>query len=116
MPGRRKPSMIDELGPVCFTVDVEWAHPAVLQDVRELFDGYGVRATFFCTHAGIDVAPHDRGIHPNYRRGGTTLKALTAEIGATAAAGIGATDLYRHVLRTTLEFAPEAKGARFWPA
>jgi hypothetical protein len=97
---------------ICFTVDVEWAHPAVLQDVCDLFDGYGRRGTFFCTHAGIDVGPHERGLHPNYRRSGTTLQELTGKIGARAAASIDESELYRHVLRTTLSFAPEAKGAR----
>jgi peptidoglycan/xylan/chitin deacetylase (PgdA/CDA1 family) len=99
-------------GTICFTVDVEWAHPAVLQDLRDLFDEYGVRATFFCTHSGIDVAPHERGLHPNYRRNGSTLKELAATIGDPAAAGIDESDLYRHVLHATLNFAPEAKGAR----
>jgi hypothetical protein len=47
--------MAGDPGTICFTVDVEWAHPAVLQDVRVLFDMHGVRATFFCTHAGVDV-------------------------------------------------------------
>jgi len=97
---------------ICFTVDVEWAHPAILQDIRNLFDQYEVRATFFCTHGGIDVAPHERGLHPNYRRNGSTLKQLNAAIGAAAAASIDEGDLYRHVLRTTRNFAPEAKGAR----
>ena len=104
--------MRDDPGPVCFTVDVEWAHPAVLQDICELFDEHGVRATFFCTHRGIDVAPHERGLHPNYRHSGSTLRELTAKIGERAAATIGESDLYRYVLRTTLDFAPEAKGAR----
>ena len=97
---------------ICLTVDVEWAHPAVLKDIRDLLDKYGVRATFFCTHAGIDVGSHERGLHPNYRRNGTTLKQLTADIGAAAATSIDESDLYRHVLHTTLNFAPEAKGVR----
>ena len=97
---------------ICLTVDVEWAHPAVLKDVRDLLDDCGVRATFFCTHAGIDVGSHERGLHPNYRRNGTTLKQLTADIGAGAATSIDESDLYRHVLLTTLNFAPEAKGVR----
>jgi peptidoglycan/xylan/chitin deacetylase (PgdA/CDA1 family) len=97
---------------ICFTVDVEWADPVILEDTRALFDEYGARATFFCTHSGIDVAPHERGLHPNYRRGGSTLKELSAEIGKQAAASIDESDLYRHVLRTTLNFAPEAKGSR----
>jgi len=104
--------MRDEPGTICFTVDVEWAHPAVLRDILDLFDQYGARATFFCTHGGVDVAPHERGLHPNYRRNGATLKELTAEIGEAAAASIDESDLYRHVLRKTLSFAPEAKGAR----
>jgi len=104
--------MGDDPGTVCFTVDVEWAHPGVLQDIRDLFDEHGVRATFFCTHGGIDLGPHERGLHPNYRRSGTTLKELAAKIGKHAAANMDESDLYRHVLRTTLSFAPEAKGAR----
>jgi peptidoglycan/xylan/chitin deacetylase (PgdA/CDA1 family) len=104
--------MVSDPAKICFTVDVEWAHPAVLQDLRDLLDGYGVRATFFCTHAGIDVAPHERGLHPNYRRNGTTLRDLAGDLGPSTAAIIDETDLYRHVLRTTLNFAPEAKGAR----
>ena len=98
--------MSDDAGTVCFTVDVEWAHPAVLQDIRQLFDEHGVRGTFFCTHDGVDVAPHERGLHPNYRRNGSTLQELVANIGKRAEASIGEIDLYRHVLRTTLDFAP----------
>jgi hypothetical protein len=104
--------MGDDSATVCFTVDVEWAHSAVLQDIRDLFDKHGVRATFFCTHGGIDVGRHERGLHPNYRRNGSTLKELTGKMGGRAAASIDESDLYRHVLRTTLDFAPEAKGAR----
>ena len=104
--------MADDSTTVCFTVDVEWAHPAVLQDIRDLFDEHGVRATFFCTHGGIAVGAHERALHPNYRHNGSTLRELTAKIGARAAASIDESDLYRHVLRTTLNFAPEAKGAR----
>jgi peptidoglycan/xylan/chitin deacetylase (PgdA/CDA1 family) len=105
-------AMAADLETICFTVDVEWAHPAVLNEMIALFDGYGVRATFFCTHAGVDVGAHERGLHPNYRRNGTTLKELAAGIGAARAAFMDESDLYRHVLSTTLQFAPEAKGAR----
>jgi peptidoglycan/xylan/chitin deacetylase (PgdA/CDA1 family) len=104
--------MGDDTETICFTVDVEWADPLVLEDVRVLLDEHGVRATFFCTHSEIDVAPHERGLHPNYRRNGSTLKELTANIGEQAVASIEESDLYRHVLRTTLNFAPEAKGVR----
>jgi peptidoglycan/xylan/chitin deacetylase (PgdA/CDA1 family) len=97
---------------ICFTVDIEWADTVILEDIRALFDEHGVRATFFCTHGGIDVGAHERGLHPNYRHNGSTLRELTAKIGARAAASIDESDLYRHVLRTSLNFAPEAKGAR----
>jgi peptidoglycan/xylan/chitin deacetylase (PgdA/CDA1 family) len=103
---------MDDPRTICFTVDVEWAHPAVLVDIRDLLDKYAVRATFFCTHEGIDVGSHERGLHPNYRRNGATCKQLAGDIGAAAAASIDECDLYRHVLRTTMNFAPEAKGAR----
>jgi peptidoglycan/xylan/chitin deacetylase (PgdA/CDA1 family) len=104
--------MRDDPGTVCFTVDVEWALPAVLQNIRDLFDEHGVCATFFCTHGGIDVSPHERGLHPNYRRNGSTLQELNAKIGEPAAVRFNESDLYRHVLHATLNFAPEAKGAR----
>jgi peptidoglycan/xylan/chitin deacetylase (PgdA/CDA1 family) len=104
--------MMNDPRTICFTFDVEWAHPAVLTDIRDLFDKYAVRATFFCTHEGIDVGSHERGLHPNYRRNGATRKQLAGDIGAAAAASIDECDLYRYVLRTTLNFAPEAKGAR----
>ena len=108
----RIPAVPVDPGTICLTVDVEWAHPAVLEDVVDLFDMHGVRATFFCTHAGIDVGSHERGLHPNYRRNGTTLKELGAGMGPAAMAGIHEEELYRQVLRTTRIFAPEAKGVR----
>jgi hypothetical protein len=55
---------------------------------------------------------YERGLHPNYRRNGTTLQELGAGIGPAAMAEIDEGDLYRHALRSTLDFAPEAKGAR----
>lgn len=96
---------------ICLTVDVEWAHPEVLADVRRLFDERGLSATFFCTHAGIDVGTHERGLHPNYRRNGDQLKLLRDEVGP-AVASLDESQVYRHVLRLTRGFAPEAKGAR----
>ncbi|MBV9202732.1 MAG: hypothetical protein JO320_06305 [Alphaproteobacteria bacterium] len=84
----------------------------MLQDVVDLFEAHGVRATFFCTHAGVDVGSHERGLHPNYRRNGTTLRGLASSLGPAAMAGIEEEELYRHVLRTTQTFAPEAKGVR----
>ncbi len=96
---------------ICLTVDVEWAHDAVLADVRRLFDERGLPATFFCTHSAIDVGTHERGLHPNYRRNGDQLKRLHAERGE-AAATLDEAQIYRHVLAMTKAFAPEAKGVR----
>jgi hypothetical protein len=49
--------MAGDPGTICFTVDVEWAHPAVLQDVRDLFDMHGVRTT---SSAPIPASMSDR--------------------------------------------------------
>ena len=94
---------------ICLTCDVDWAAPAVLDDVRRLLDERGLRGTFFCTHAGIDVGAHERGLHPNFRRDGDTLKSM-----AGAAGGGRGEDaaIFRHVIATTRNFAPEAKGVR----
>jgi hypothetical protein len=102
-----------ELNPrtICFTVDVEWAADVVLDDVRSLFDGLGIRATFFCTHPGIRVGAHERGLHPNYRRNGDQVQQLrTQSRPGPELLDEGA--IYRHVLEATRAFAPEAKGAR----
>jgi hypothetical protein len=90
-------------------VDVEWAVAEVLADLRGLFDHYGVRATFFVTHAGVDLPGHERGLHPNFRRNGDTYRALR-DAGADKL--LGDDEIHAHVMRTTLAFAPEAKGLR----
>ena len=56
---------------VCFTVDVEWAVQTVVDDIRTLFDGCDVKATFFVTHADVAVPGHERGLHPNFQRSRT---------------------------------------------
>jgi hypothetical protein len=96
---------------VCLTVDVEWAAAPVLADLQRLFDEHGLRATFFCTHPGIDVGPHERGLHPNYRRNGDTLKLLRSKR-RDASEPLDEPEIYNHVLRSSLRFAPEAKGVR----
>jgi hypothetical protein len=103
----------DELDPrtICLSVDIDWAADAVLADVCRLFDERGLRATFFCTHAGIDVGEHERGLHPNYRGNGDQLKQMRAQLGEKAAT-VDETTIYRHVIGTTKTFAPEAKGMR----
>jgi hypothetical protein len=91
---------------VCFTVDVEWAAQAVVDDIRSLFDGYGVKATFFVTHADVAVPGHERGLHPNFRRNGDTYRSLVDAAHMTDEA------LNWHVVTATRAFAPEAKGVR----
>ena len=97
---------------ICLSVDVEWAHPTVLADLVRLFDERSLRATFFCTHAGIDVGVHERGLHPNFRRHGDTLAALDKHDAGAATGRLGEAEIYRHVLSITKSFAPEAIGSR----
>ncbi len=53
---------------VAVTIDVEWAHPEVLDDILRLIAERNLRATCFCTHAGIVMPRHERALHPNFRR------------------------------------------------
>lgn len=98
----------DSLAPntVCFTVDVEWAHSEIVDDLRILFDQHGVAATFFVTHAGVEVPGHERGIHPNFRRNGDTYRALPDAYNRSD------DEVHHHIVSRTLSFAPEAKGVR----
>lgn len=102
----------DDLTPspseVVVTIDVEWAHPEVLADVVGLLDERGVRATFFCTHEGIVVDGHERGLHPNFRRRGNSL------VPDDTPDAILTTDgpFLRHVVGATRAFCPEAVGVR----
>lgn len=96
---------------ICLTVDEEWANPEVLADLRRLFDERGLRATFFCTQAGVSVPGHERGLHPNFRRNGDTVRKFRA---ASAAPPEAWTDrqVYEHVVAITRGFCPEAVGLR----
>jgi peptidoglycan/xylan/chitin deacetylase (PgdA/CDA1 family) len=94
---------------ICFTVDVEWAAEQVLADLLALFDQYGIRATFFVTHAGVETPGHERGLHPNFRRNGDTYRALRERRGEMA---LSDDEVHRQILQTTLAFATEAKGVR----
>jgi len=109
-PGDDWPSGLDPRT-ICLTVDVEWAAPVVLDDLRGLFDQHGVKATFFVTHAGVKVPGHERGLHPNFRRNGDTYRALLARHGGSVER-LGEADIFQHVVATTKSFAPEAKGVR----
>ena len=96
---------------VCLTVDVEWAHADVLAHTVRLLDQHGLRATFFCTHAGIRVPGHERALHPNFRRNGDTVRGLR-ERAPKDFADLTDRDLYAAVVRHTQAWAPEAKGVR----
>ena len=89
---------------ICVSVDVEWAHEEVLADVLRLLDEHRVRATFFCTHAPIDVGEHERGLHPNFRRDGDTARGLRECLTDR--------EVYRGVVRATRDFCPDAVGVR----
>ncbi|MEK6715189.1 MAG: hypothetical protein AABY43_04015 [Candidatus Omnitrophota bacterium] len=96
---------------ICLTIDVEWASPEVLQDIITLLDERELRATFFCTHADIDVDGHEQAIHPNFRRNGDTMRKLSQEMGDTLN---HYTDkmVYEYVVRHTKTFCPAAVGVR----
>lgn len=92
---------------VALSIDVEWAHPEVLADAVRLLEERAIRATFFCTHADIDVPGHERALHPNFRRSGNS-----ALIGVRADLLADDRALYRHVMQQTKAFCPEAVGVR----
>lgn len=96
---------------MCLTVDVEWAHPIVLADLVGLFDAAGVAATFFVTHAGVELPGHERALHPNFRRNGDSYRALRQSRPAGSAEPSDE-DIHSFILERTRSFAPEAKGLR----
>jgi hypothetical protein len=96
---------------VCLTVDIDWACPEVLADLVGLLDERGLSATFFCTHAGIEVPGHERAIHPNFRHQGDTMRRLRREVTGDLEA-LGESAIYEYVVRTTKTFCPEARGVR----
>lgn len=96
---------------ICLTIDVEWAAPEVLADLVNLVNERKVRATFFCTHGGIEVPGHERALHPNFRRHGDTLRQLRQRVGPVLDSWTD-TEIYRYVIRTTQTFCPEAVGVR----
>jgi hypothetical protein len=99
--------MDEQFDLICLTVDVEWAHDDVLADLVGLINARGLKATFFCTHAGVQVPGHERALHPNFLRSGETIRRL----GATDAT-MTDVDIYRYVVERTHGFCPEAIGVR----
>jgi Polysaccharide deacetylase len=92
---------------VCITIDVEWAAPRVLEDTVRLLDERKVRATFFCTHPGIEVAGHERALHPNFCLSGETMQMVRPKLPTMTQS-----EVYRHVVTTTHGFCTEAIGTR----
>lgn len=95
----------------CITIDIDWASEEVVNDVVELLDERNLRATFFCTHAGIMLEKHERALHPNFRRSGDSLKLIQQEMGdgfQRASEEI----LYKKIVSLTQSFCPEAIGVR----
>ena len=90
---------------IVLSIDVEWAHPVVLDDVLSALDERGLRATFFCTHQGILVPGHERALHPNFRRESNTqldgAPAADSELG-----------FRRQIVDTVCGYCPEAVGVR----
>ncbi|MGH9721187.1 MAG: hypothetical protein ACRD8O_13310 [Bryobacteraceae bacterium] len=93
------------------TIDVEWAPPELLADVVSLIRQAGIPATFFCTHAGVDAGGHERGLHPNFRQTGDTMKRIRAEAGELFPS-LPQADVYERVMEVTHSFCPEAAGVR----
>jgi hypothetical protein len=96
---------------VCLSVDVEWAHPSIVANMVRLFDERSLRATFFCTHAGVSVPGHERALHPNFRRQGDTMRQFRETLG-THSEDENDARVYEFVIRTTKGFCPEAIGTR----
>jgi len=96
---------------IAITIDVEWAHPLILQDVIQLLDDRNIKATLFCTHEGLRVGNHERALHPNYDRGGDTMKVLETDLGQKFAR-LTDNEIYRHIVQRTKAFCPEAIGVR----
>jgi hypothetical protein len=97
---------------IALSVDVEWAYPEVLSDLVRELDLRNLKATFFCTHAGVEVPGHERGLHPNFRRDGDAQRRLRARLGDAAYLEMNDEAVFDEILREALEFAPEAKGVR----
>jgi len=59
---------------VCITIDMDWAHDAIIDDTLMLLDKYNACATFMVTHSTpiIDAirsrSKHELGIHPNFNK------------------------------------------------
>jgi hypothetical protein len=101
----------DDEDTICLTFDVEWASPTVISAVAEDLDKRGLSATFFCTHAGIEVPGHERAIHPNFRRDGDTIRKIRSEKSVEFTENSDDA-VFQRIIEETMHFCPEAKGVR----
>jgi hypothetical protein len=57
---------------LCLSVDIDWAHDAVIADLLHLIEHHRAKATWFVTHATPLLADiraagrHELGLHPNF--------------------------------------------------
>lgn len=74
---------------LCLTLDVDWAHDAVIRDALALVQAHGARTTWFATHATpvldeIAAEGHEIGLHPNFNGllsgGGGSVEAVLAAL------------------------------------
>jgi hypothetical protein len=96
---------------IVLTFDVEWAPQAVIDDIVSELSARGLKGTFFCTHGNVETPGHERGLHPNFRRDGETVKVLRTQTGPSFEDWTD-DQVIRQVLAKTLEFCPEANGIR----
>ena len=104
--------MICPEGRVCLTVDVEWAHPEILAYLLQELEQRHLRATFFCTHAGIEVPGHERALHPNFRRSGDIIQSLRQRWGDQRFLDAPDEVILEAVVAETRSYASEAIGVR----
>ena len=90
---------------IVLSFDIEWACAEVVADVVRLLEERNLRATFFCTHPGIEVADHERSLHPNFFRDGNTQVAEAHSIPDEL-------EFYRAVVGAARTLCPEATGVR----
>ena len=98
--------LMDPSQTIYITIDVEWACREVLAEIVRLLNERGLRATFFCTHADIDVPGHERAIHPNFRRNGDTLRQLYRNLDG-AQEDLTDEMVYRDVIHGVLKWGKE---------
>jgi hypothetical protein len=96
---------------IVLSFDVEWASDIVVADVVAELDERGLIGTFFCTHKDINVSGHERGLHPNFRRDGDTIRLLKKRMGVEFDALLD-DDIIQLVVEESLKYCPEAIGLR----